>query len=50
MQGIVVPPVLKLFFDAAAHLELEIGRHGHIARVEQTMDVAAKEDAVRCVV
>jgi hypothetical protein len=46
MKRVVVPPVVELLLDAPAHLEAQIGRDGHIARIEQAVDVAPKQEAV----
>jgi hypothetical protein len=48
VQFIVVPPVVELFLDAAANLEAQIRRHGHVACIEQAVDVAPKQKSVRC--
>src|SRR5581483_2149595 len=46
MQGIVMPAVFELFFNAAAHLKCQLWRHGHIAGVEEGVDVPAKQQAI----
>ena len=46
VQRVVVPAVVELLLDAPADLEPQIGRHRHIAGVEQAVDVAPKQKAV----
>ena len=46
VQFIVVPAVIELLLDAAAHFEAKIGRDGDIARIEQAMDVAPKQESI----
>ena len=46
VKGIVMPAVFKLLLDAAADLEVKIGRDRHIAGVEQAVDVAPQQKAV----
>ena len=43
VKRVVVLAVLKLLLYAAAHLELQIGRYRHVARIEQAVDVAPQE-------
>ena len=43
---VVVPPVVELLLDAAAHFEAKVGRDGYIARIEQAVDVAPKQETV----
>src|SRR6478609_133094 len=46
VKGVVVLPVIKLLPDAPADLEVMLGRYRHVTGVEQTVDVATKEEAV----
>lgn len=46
MQGVVVTPILELFFDASADFEVHIWRNSDVSRVEQAMYVAPKQNAV----
>jgi hypothetical protein len=46
VQLVIVPPVFKLLLDASAHFETQIGRDGHITRIEQAMDVTPKQESV----
>ena len=46
VQFVVMPPVLELFLDTAAHLEAQIGRDGDVARIEQAMNVAPKQEPI----
>jgi hypothetical protein len=46
MKGIIVPAVLELFPYPPADFEVKVGRNGHIAGVEQAMDVATQEEPV----
>jgi len=46
VKGVVEAAVLVLLAYAAADLEIEAGRDGDVAGVEQAVDVAAQEDAV----
>lgn len=46
MQGIVVPTVLELLANPPAHLEPTFRRHGHVAPVEECMQVAPEEQPV----
>jgi hypothetical protein len=41
-----VTPVLELFANAPTDLEVKAGRHGHIASIEQAVNVASQEEAV----
>ena len=40
VKGVVVLAVFELFTNASADLEVQIGRHRHIACVKQAVDVA----------
>ena len=46
MQLVVIPPVLELLANAFADFEVVVGRDGHVAAVEEFVDVGAEEDAV----
>jgi hypothetical protein len=46
VQFVVMPPVLELFLDTAGHLEAQIGRDGDVARIEQAMNVAPKQEPI----
>ena len=46
VKRVVVFAVVKLFPNAAADLEVKVGRHCHIAGVEQAVDVATQEEPV----
>jgi len=43
VECIVVSPVLELVADPTANLETEIGSNGHVAMVEQGVNVASEE-------
>ena len=43
---IIVPTILKLVADSSAYFEAKIGCDGHVAQVEQAMNITAQEDAV----
>ena len=43
---VILPPVLELLLDAAAHLEVERRRDRHIAGVEQAVNVASQQYAI----
>src|SRR6266404_993362 len=40
--------VVELFLDPAAYLEVQIGRDGHVACIEQAVDVPPKQEPVSC--
>jgi hypothetical protein len=42
LKLVILPSVLELLLDAAAHLELEFRRDGDIARVKQAVNVASQ--------
>ena len=46
VKGIVASPVGEVLSEAAAHLESEIGTDGHVAFVEQPMEIGAQQQAV----
>jgi len=46
LKRIVVLPVLELLPDPTANFKAEVRRHGHIARVEQAVYVAPKQEAI----
>ena len=46
VQSVVVAAILEILANAAAHLEMELARDGHVAPVEEGVKVAAKEEAV----
>jgi hypothetical protein len=46
VERVVVTPVLELFANAPTDLEVKAGRHGHIASIEQAVNVASQEEAV----
>lgn len=48
VQGVIFPPVLKLFTDSAADNDASILRvNGHVADVEQTMEVRPQQEPIR---
>ncbi len=47
VQLIVISPVLKLLPDSTANDNLQlVGVHSHIALVEQSVEIAAQQEAV----
>ena len=42
VHGVVVTPVFKLLTNAWTDLKDMVGRYGHIAEIEQAVDVPAK--------
>ena len=46
VEWIIRPAVFEFFFEAAADLDLVFGRDRNIAAVEETMEIAPKEQAV----
>ena len=46
VQGIVVLAVFELSLDALADLKVKVGRHSHVAGVEEAVDVSAQQQAV----
>jgi hypothetical protein len=39
VQLIIVPPVVELLLDTAAHLEVQIWRDSHVTGIEKAVDV-----------
>ena len=46
MQLVVVPAVIELLLDSAAHLEVQVGCYSHIAGIEQAVDIAPEQQPV----
>jgi hypothetical protein len=47
MHLVVMQPILEILFQAPPNFESPIGRHGHIAEVEQAMDICSQQQSVR---
>ena len=43
LKAVVIPTILELGPDAATDLEMVVGRHCHVAGVEQAVDVAPQQ-------
>ena len=48
VQGVVLFPVVELLTDPWAHFDPVVGRHGHVARVEERVQVRSQQKAVAC--
>lgn len=47
VQRVVVPAVLELLLDPPADLEPQLRRHGDVAAIEEAVDVAPEQQAIR---
>ena len=46
VEGVISPTILEVAAQSLAHFEAQAWRHGHIAQIEQAMQVRTKKESV----